>query len=275
MEFLETFYSHNPNLKFGDQEDVAEILPGLLNKLHEEMKVVDIMTHADKDLLDREQDYNKYKYMNNSIIADLFHLQSKSTVACNNCYSQTKNEYNNGLGFITLYLPTTKFKDCYKEFNSDLEENLINAGKHNSKLKKAQGQWITANTQPEFTLHGCFQDTLHNTPEDFKCSNCESTPTNLTKYIQLPKYLIIQLSRFMYLKDFTNKETHTTKSLKRNNLITFPIHKLNLDTYMDHNINVNNVPRNYNLISVINHYGRTIETGHYTCYCKDTNDHKW
>ncbi|CAF1638178.1 unnamed protein product, partial [Didymodactylos carnosus] len=87
----------------------------------------------------------------------------------------------------------------------------------------------------------------------------------------LPTIFIIQLKRFPYDK-YSNEKIDT--------FIEYPIENLNLYDYL---IKTDEIVINdddsqssrYNLISISNHYGKTLSSGHYITYAKNYQTQRW
>ena len=71
---------------------------------------------------------------------------------------------------------------------------------------------------------------------------------------RLPEILIIHLKRFSYSR-YTKNKLET--------FVDFPIHDLDLSKYIGHRCQ--DVPHNYRLYAISNHYG-SLGGGHYTAY---------
>ncbi|RWW23421.1 hypothetical protein GW17_00012331 [Ensete ventricosum] len=100
----------------------------------------------------------------------------------------------------------------------------------------------------------------------FRFCPCCKKPQQASKKLdlwRLPEVLVIHLKRFSYSRYMKNKlET----------LVDFPIHDLDLSTY------IAGMPEqasnNYRLYAVSNHYGN-MGGGHYTAYVYDERENRW
>lgn len=103
------------------------------------------------------------------------------------------------------------------------------------------------------------------------CPSCKHTRDAVKKLdiSRLPAVLVIHLKRFNVNHD------HGGYS-KKQNYVEFPLTGLDMRSYLARSemINKVNTKTTYNLYAVSNHYG-TMETGHYTAYCKSSEFHKW
>ncbi|CAL9778577.1 unnamed protein product [Musa acuminata subsp. burmannicoides] len=123
--------------------------------------------------------------------------------------------------------------------------------------------------QDSCTLYACLEAFLKEEPlgpEDmWFCPSCKK-PQQASKKLdlwRLPEVLVIHLKRFSYSRYMKNKlET----------LVDFPIHDLDLSTY------IAGMPEqasnNYRLYAVSNHYGN-MGGGHYTAYVYDERENCW
>lgn len=103
------------------------------------------------------------------------------------------------------------------------------------------------------------------------CPNCKDTRDAVKKLdiSRLPAVLVIHLKRFNMNHD------HGGYS-KKQNYVEFPLASLDIRNYLARSAEINkvNTKTSYNLYAVSNHYG-TMETGHYTAYCKNSEYNKW
>ena len=98
-----------------------------------------------------------------------------------------------------------------------------------------------------------------------KCDYCEEKCEGIkeNKIWLLPQYLIIQLKRF---DNFGNKN---------NKLIVFE-ENLDIDKYIDVDLPDHlKTDTKYNLIGIVNHQGKSINSGHYYSYCKNNELNRW
>lgn len=106
----------------------------------------------------------------------------------------------------------------------------------------------------------------------WNCPNCKEKRDAIKKLdiSKLPPVLVIHLKRF-YADNDSNKSFK-----KRQNYVDFPLNDLEMLPYVarTEKNNGSNEKHKYNLYSVSNHYG-TMESGHYTAFCKSVNLKKW
>lgn len=113
-------------------------------------------------------------------------------------------------------------------------------------------------------LYDCLNNLTHCEYLDnkWKCEKCNefSNPKKQIKIWKIPKILIICFKRF------DNNGNKISKN------INFPLYNLDLKDY------VNGYEQNeaiYDLYSINNHSGRSINCGHYFSYCKHPIDNNW
>lgn len=127
--------------------------------------------------------------------------------------------------------------------------------------------FLTIPDSKELTLFDCMDNYFGKeimTDNDWKCDSCGNKRDNYREFrlVNAPSILMICLKRTI---DHNNSGNYT----KENTKVIFPL-ILNIDKYL---IKLNsNSPKNYQLMSISNHYGR-IDSGHYISICKK-ND-KW
>ncbi|VDK85593.1 unnamed protein product [Litomosoides sigmodontis] len=101
----------------------------------------------------------------------------------------------------------------------------------------------------------------------YSCEKCAKlrNSVKICKIINPPEILCIHLKRF---------RNELSYSVKMRNMVTFPIHDLDLTPFMA-NFEENKEPVLYDLVAFITHYGSNAESGHYVAYCKNEMDDNW
>jgi len=108
--------------------------------------------------------------------------------------------------------------------------------------------------------------------ESSKCRHCknESKKTKQFKLANLPKVLIFAFKRFDY--------SSRGMLFKIDTHVNFPFF-INLSNYTSSKPNPNiptiNKSAYYKLISVVCHHGRSVQSGHYTTFCYNSQKDQW
>lgn len=212
---------HNKDMAYG-QQDAHECLVFLMDKLHDELKIVKynyIYLYPTKDKLSLLS--NKYwkeflKDKKKTKILDLFYNQFMVKFTCSKCYKESNRFYSNN--YYTLQGPLQEdFSICC--MNSE---------------------------EPEIV--------------EKECTNCKKkriVHNKIERIWRTSKYFIILLERWP-----TSISMDSLCEMKKDNtFVKYPI--------KDFSIN----KKNYELINVINHFGTTRFSGHYTNFVK--NGKKW
>jgi ubiquitin carboxyl-terminal hydrolase 8 len=95
--------------------------------------------------------------------------------------------------------------------------------------------------------------------EGWTCEHCKCPRTAEKKLsiAKLPPVLVIHLKRFQ-------KQDYSSACRKNNIYVDFPLTDLHMTTFVSVNERSSNPRFMYSLYGVSNHYGRTMESGHYT-----------
>jgi hypothetical protein len=99
---------------------------------------------------------------------------------------------------------------------------------------------------------------------EWYCSQCKSFKEASKKIDiwRVPQIVIIHLKRFVYTKNWRDKIS---------TFVDFPLRGLELDPYI---VDPNNRGNIYDLYAISNHSGN-LGGGHYTAYCRNSEDGKW
>lgn len=241
-EFRNVFIAFIARFRGYAQQDSHECLIFLIETMHQALEEeVDInitgTPHTERDKMIHEafKSWKNYLHSNKySIFVDLFQGQLYSKVECLNC-NTVSNTYD-PFSYLQLPIPldskgSTSIFKCL---------DLYSKGE---------------------TLDG---------DNSYYCDNCKARH-QANKQITIwgsPKYLIIQLKRFLYGQMINGRSV----SGKINGLVNAPIHNLDLRPYVDGVSPTKGLPI-YDLYAVCNHSGG-LSGGHYFAYCKNIND-KW
>lgn len=234
--FIEKFRNIFSQVAF-NQQDCLEGLTFILNNFHETLSKINKI--------------NDPKYILNNI---RYNKEIKN-ICLEHFKSDIKNDHSLFFNLLySYYLSNIKCDNCshtvhrleqYKEisltlFNDNLNNNLDNLLKNYFKHEKL---------------------------DDYKCDNCKQKNFCNKKITLLntPKYLIIQLKRFEF-------NTKTFRMSKIMNEVNYPLfidmNKYCLQDNENNKINSKNI---YNLTSIINHLGGSLQSGHYTSFHKINN----
>ncbi|CAF1210908.1 unnamed protein product [Adineta ricciae] len=129
------------------------------------------------------------------------------------------------------------------------------------------------NSADQSTLKSLIADFFHEEPLDsayhcHKCSQSTKAKQKSSLYLPLPQVLIIQLKRFTFDANFSEKI---------DTFISFPLNELDLSEYTvedNNNQEKKDSTAKYNLVAVSNHIG-SLMAGHYTTYAKNQGDNQW
>ena len=116
----------------------------------------------------------------------------------------------------------------------------------------------------KFTLEDCFKNFVKEEKlrknEAWNCPSCKNKvmAKKKTELYYLPKIFIICFSRFIKENDYYSKNQEE---------IYFPIENMDMNEYM---IGPDKLHSKYDLFAIIQHFG-TMENGHYTSVCKNSN----
>lgn len=155
--------------------------------------------------------------------------------------------------FYSYYLTTITCDKCKHKVNKieQYKEISLNLSKENSdnNLEKLLEYYFT-----------------NEKLDDYRCDKCEVKECNKKiTLLNTPKYLLVQLKRF----EFNPKTFNMSKILKE---VNYPLF-LDMDKYcLEDNINKKLKTKNvYELNSIINHLGASLQSGHYTSFHKINN----
>ena len=230
--FIEKFRRIFSQVSF-NQQDCLEGLTFILDNFHNSL------------IIKKEDDYslimNNVRY-NNDIMNTCIHqfkndISKDHTLLFNLFYSYVSNSIKCNDCQHTIYKI-----EKYKEISLDID----NDNKDNNNLDKLFGKYF----QPDILV-------------GYKCDKCKKTNCNKTiELLNTPRYLIIQLKRFIFHQEKMQFNKLTTP-------IEYPLY-LDLDDYLiKNNINQNINEKNvFNLSTVINHLGNGFNGGHYTSFHK-------
>ena len=228
--FIEKFRRIFSQVSF-NQQDCLEGLTFILDNFHNSL----IQKGDDYSLIMNNVRYNN-AIMNTCIRQFKNDIQKDHTLLFNLFYSYLSN--------------SIKCSECnhivhrvekYKELSVDLETN-----EKNNNLNKLFDKYFQSEKL-----------------EDYKCDQCKKTNCYKTsRLLNTPKYLIVQLKRFLFQQETMNY-SKITKAVE------YPLY-LDLDNYLiENNINENiNNKTIYNLNTIINHLGSNFNGGHYTSFHK-------
>lgn len=219
-----------------NQQDCLEGLTFILTNFHETLSK-----------LNKNNDYN-------IILDNIRYNENIKDICINHLKVDIVKDYSLFFNvFYSYYLTKINCKNCnnivnkieqYKEISLNITKNELN-------------------NNLESLLDSYFKNENLN---DYRCEKCEMKKCN--KKIELlntPNYLIIQLKRF----EFNMKTYNFSKILKEVNYPLFlDMNKYCLQDNINKNINEKNI---YELTSIINHLGISLQSGHYTSFHKINN----
>ncbi|OEU22351.1 cysteine proteinase [Fragilariopsis cylindrus CCMP1102] len=231
------------------QHDAQEFLAYLLDGLHEDLNRIRRAPYVEMpDVTDGQnmaiaaaRAWDAHKRRNDSLVLDTFYGQFQSTCVCPRCnrVSMSFDTFNH----ISLEIPPNNLA-CTKE---------------------------------GVTLHQCFQS--FSKPERLDvnnmwyCSKCSEHVQALKtmKLWKLPNILVVHLKRFEF--------KHALRRDKLGTFVDFPLTGLNMDPHCagrksdegNNGFVDNNIPADYDLFAVVNHYGR-MGFGHYTAFAMENDD---
>jgi len=228
--FIEKFRRIFSQVSF-NQQDCLEGLTFILDNFHNSL----ITKGDDYSIIMNNVRYNN-DIMNDCIKQFKNDIEKDHTLLFNLFYSYMSNSIKCNECNHTIYKI-----EKYKELSVDLEKE-----QKNNNLDKLFDKYFQS-------------DIL----EDYKCDQCKETNCLKTsKLLNTPKYLIVQLKRFLFHQETMNFSKITCP-------VEYPLF-LDLDHYLiENNINKNiNEKTIYNLNTIINHLGRNFNGGHYTSFHK-------
>ena len=228
--FIEKFRRIFSQVSF-NQQDCLEGLTFILDNFHNSL----IQKGDDYSLIMNNVRYNN-QIMNSCIKQFKNDIEKDHTLLFNLFYSYMSNSIRCYVCNHTIYKI-----EKYKELSVDLEKNHAN-----NNLNKLFDKYFQSEKL-----------------EDYKCDQCKET--NCYKKSQLlntPKYLIVQLKRFLFQSDTMSYSKIMTP-------VEYPLY-LDVDNYLiENNINKKLNNKNiYNLNTIINHLGSNFNGGHYTSFHK-------
>jgi len=245
-EFKRTLNQYTTLFRGYEQQDSQEflryVLDGLsedVNRVVEKPKYEELNDIANESVIDKSlRWYRNFIERNNSFITDLFLGQLKSEVKCRVCGRQSVTFDP----FLDISLPI------------------------DSKRSKS---WSRMDDATDVSLEECLkhftEDELLRGIEQVYCSKCKQhQDTNkILSFFRLPEVLVIQLKRF------SNSEKLLTS-------VSFPtvlnmagyVAKEAREKFYENESNNNNNNMEYQLISVIKHFG-SLRGGHYTCQVRN------
>jgi ubiquitin C-terminal hydrolase len=278
-----------------DQQDSHELLTELLDDIHNEVskkiqikfqqipndviaymifiefeampkKVKEYKTAIKNGLINENHDndiieiYNSYEnWMNN---ASTYMKEKRDIVTIANGYMFWKEfvEKSNSIitrlftGLLYLRIECDECHNITDSFSSFINLTLpVNESENMTLIEMLE----------EFTC-----DTKLYGNNQYMCAPCgkKVNATQKTCIWELPKVLIIHLKRFNYDKKTSNSNKISTQ-------LFLPVDNLDMKPYMSSLCAEQ--PSKYNLSSTNNHHGSTIENGHYTSFCRSTNQNSW
>lgn len=228
--FIEKFRRIFSQVSF-NQQDCLEGLTFILDNFHNSL----IQKGDDYSLIMNNVRYNN-EIMNTCIKQFKNDIKNDHTLLFNLFYSYMSNSIEcNDCNHIIYKV------EKYKELSVDLETDEVN-----NNLNKLFDRYFQS-------------DKL----EDYKCDQCKKTNCYKTsQLLNTPKYLIVQLKRFLFQQETMNFSKITMP-------VEYPLY-LDLDNYLIKN-NINKKINNktiYNLNTIINHLGSNFNGGHYTSFHK-------
>ncbi len=227
-----------------DQQDASEYLMTLLDRIemtsNSKLRVNEnpVKTPNLDDLSDQfllENCWHDLKQRNNSFLNDLISFVTKKTSTCSRCQHISKNFTINQNLFLEI---------------QDLD------------------QAVDLNT----CLDKYFSPQNQDKENSFECSKCKikSDSTVMTYLSSQPDVLIIIMKRMKY-------DNKSFFSFNRTGKIHTPLNtptEINLSQFMDQSSHTNKNLQ-YQLVSVINHQGSTLNSGHYTATVKNKSSGLW
>jgi ubiquitin C-terminal hydrolase len=254
------------NLFNGSEQDVQEIFSLLIEIMHSETNydLQNQINVSNQELL-KSININWSKY---SKIYEMFYGMNSETHYCTSCdYKDIK--YIPSLSLI-LRIPKLNHSNLNLQKCITIKSNIrnIKISKNQKKImlatlsQKFKDNIIENNKCPSFTLYDCFNEYNKINNIDFSCPLCSrNNIVSKSKIVLTPNILVIFISRF---------ETFNSMLIKKKNLIEFPF-TIDINSITD----TSEQKTEYKLISVINHLGNDIETGHYTTFALCDKDNKW
>jgi ubiquitin C-terminal hydrolase len=229
--FIEKFRRIFSQVSF-NQQDCLEGLTFILDNFHNSL----IYKGDDYSIIMNNVRYNN-EIMNTCINQFKNDIEKDHTLLFNLFYSYVSNSIKCNDCEHTIY-KVEKYKELSLDIDSEVEAN--------NNLDKMFDKYF----QP---------DKL----EGYKCDKCKKTNCCKTSVLlNTPKYLIVQLKRFVFHPETMQFEKLTTA-------IEYPLF-LDVDNYLiKNNINANLDEKNiFNLNTIINHLGSSFNGGHYTSFHK-------
>ncbi|KAG5438502.1 hypothetical protein PCANB_002606 [Pneumocystis canis] len=232
-----------------DQQDSQEFLAFLLDGLHEELNVAagrlkpKELTPEEKlkienmpDKIASDIEWQRYTYLNNSIVVSLFQGQLQSRLKCLTCGFQSTTY--NPFTCLSLPIPFTQAKtstlyECLEFF---VQKEYL----------KDKDQWY--------------------------CSKCKK-PRDATKTLsisKIPQILLIHLKRFRIYGHWKDKINTKVDFLINN----FDLTDFLLDSIRSFSNSSNHEQNLYHLYAVTNHYGN-LDGGHYTAMIRNDLTNSW
>ena len=180
--------------------------------------------------------------------------------------------------FLFLNLVWTSPTVCNKKEGIVINPNrFLECDDHPSFIESIRQQKKSSSTKEGVTLHQCFQS--FSKPERLDvnnmwyCSKCSEHVQALKtmKLWKLPNILVVHLKRFEF--------KHALRRDKLGTFVDFPLTGLNMDPHCagrksdegNNGFVDNNIPADYDLFAVVNHYGR-MGFGHYTAFAMENDD---
>jgi ubiquitin carboxyl-terminal hydrolase 4/11/15 len=180
--------------------------------------------------------------------------------------------------FLFLSLVWTSPTACNKKEGIVINPNrFLECDDHPSFIEAIRQQNKSSSTKEGVTLHQCFQS--FSKPERLDvnnmwyCSKCREHVQALKtmKLWKLPNILVVHLKRFEF--------KHALRRDKLGTFVDFPLTGLSMDPHCagrksdegNNGFVDNNVPADYDLFAVVNHYGR-MGFGHYTAFAMENDD---
>jgi ubiquitin C-terminal hydrolase len=250
------------------EQDVEEVFCFLIEAMHTETcyKIENFNKFNNIEI----NESIKKNWNTHSMIYNMFYGIHSETHFCKSC--NYKNiHYIPSLSLI-LQIPTLNYSninllDCIS-IKSNIEPVTISLNQKQLMCNIIEtnllDEFIKYQKNPSFTLNDCFNEYNNDINLDFTCPSCnEKNMFSNSKIVIPPKILVIFIKRFVNIND---------DLIKKKNLIFFPF---DLDINSIYNPGLDITDTNYKLVSVINHIGSNIETGHYTTYSLCDTDNNW
>jgi len=179
-----------------------------------------------------------------NFISNLFGGSYQSTITCKSCgYVSVSN--TKFCGPVSVSIPPKKWMD----------ENSAPSAEPKPKAKKGKGRRRNRRVSLEDCLRYTHQSSVLDGDNAYKCTGCGRLVDAVKEFklsVLPSNYLIIQLVRTKFSNSRVSKD---------NTLIDCPLHNLDMKPFAKPGA----AGSPYNLFAVVNHQGRSMNQGHFTC----------